>query len=70
MIKDIKAIEIDKEKQKQFWLICGKDLYKFSTEDNQSLTLKWVNSIKLVQEIGDLNNMDPNRYMAQSIYHN
>ena len=42
-------------------------MYKLCGE-NKYITEKWYNSIKMIKEMGDLNNLDPQRYEKLNVY--
>ena len=42
-------------------------MYKLLGE-NKYITEKWFNSIKMIKEMGDLNNLDPQRYAKLNVY--
>lgn len=67
-VKDISLIEIDNKNRKQVKCLYQDSLYTFESVESQYNAEKWCNSLKMVKEMGDLNNLDPNRYSKLNVF--
>jgi hypothetical protein len=65
-IKETKAIEINKDDPKEFYIVYKKKCYRLQCA-HEGEALKWVNSLKMVKNV-DNNFLDLNRYEKLKIY--
>ena len=68
VVKNIEAMEIKDKNRKQISLLYEEKLYTLESPVSEHEAQKWYNSIKLIQDMGDLKNLDPNRYVKLNVY--
>ena len=69
VVADIKHSELNPV-TKVLQLLTNDKVYELSPVDDTCKWEcdKWYNSIKLIQDMGDVQNLDPNRYMKLNVY--
>ena len=67
-MKNIEAMEIKDKNRKQISLLYEEKLYTLESLVSVYEAEKWYNSIKLIKDMGDLQNLDTNRYVKLNVY--
>ena len=62
ILKDVEALQINQRNRTQINLLYDGVRFTLETMNSLDLAEKWYNSLKLVKEMGDLQNLDPCRY--------
>ena len=68
IVKNIKVLKINPKNKLELTIMLDQKIYSLQSLDTQYTTEKWFNSLKLVQEMGDLQNLDLNRYAKLNVY--
>ena len=68
IVRNIDALEINPKNKLEITLLYQKKMYRLQSLDTAQYALKWFNSIKMVKELGDIHNLDPDRYMKLNVY--
>ena len=66
-MKDVETIVISPKNPLEIVMLYSKKLYKLESDSKYNAE-KWFNSIKMVKEMGDLDNLDPTRFEKLSVY--
>ena len=68
IVRNIDALEINPKNKLEITLLYQKKMYRLQSLDTTQYALKWFNSLKMVKEMGDIHNLDPDRYMKLTVY--
>lgn len=66
-MKDVDSLVINPKNPLEIVMLYSNKLYKLESDSKYNAE-KWYNSIKMVKEMGDLDNLDPTRYEKLSVY--
>lgn len=67
ILRDVDSLVISPKNPLEIVLLYSKKLYKLESDSKYNAE-KWFNSLKMVKEMGDLDNLDPTRYEKLSVY--
>lgn len=68
IVRNIDALEVNPKNKLEITLLYQKKVYKLQSLDTIWQAQKWFNSLKMVKELGDIHNLDPDRYMKLNVY--
>lgn len=68
IVKNIKVIKINPKNKLELTIMMETKIYSLQSLDTQYTIEKWFNSLKTVQEMGDLQNLNPNRYAKINVF--
>lgn len=68
IVKDIEALEINPKNKLEINLLYKNDIYKLQSLDTIYYAEKWLNSLRVIKDMGDMSTLATDRYAKLKIY--